>query len=225
MEDREMPEFIYYECPDCDDITEHKVLRARLGRDNITGTFQCAECGRTFSDTIKIPRRFEVPVIFSDGDVTEKTVTVLEDNEIISVGDEFYLDDGRRVCVTLMDTADGARKKKAPATEIKKLWVKQFDVLSVKVSVNDNHRTVPLRIDAEPDDEFVVGTVLQFDSFDAQIHAIKTRTKLIRRGPAEAREIRRIYAKMRPKDYQPMEFGDEEFDFDESEYEIEDFDE
>jgi uncharacterized Zn finger protein len=218
MAERERPDFIYYECPDCDDVTEHDILKARMGKDNITGTFRCRDCGRTFSDSIKIPRQFEIPVLFSDGEVTEKTQTQLEDDEIISVGDEFYLDDGRRVCVTYLDLGDERRKEKARATEIKKLWVKQFDVLSVKVSVNDNRRTIPLRIDAEPDDEFAVGMVMSFEDYDAVIHAIKTKTRLVRKGSAEAREIRRIYAKIRPKNFAVMDFEDEEFD--ESQYYI-----
>lgn len=221
---REMPDFIYYLCPKCDDVTEHAILKARIGKDNITGTFQCSECMRIFSESIRIPRQFEIPVLFSDGEVTEKTKTLVEENELIEVDDEFYLDDGRRVCVTLIDTDDGMRRNKVLASDIKKLWVKQFDVISVKISVNDNRRTVPFRIDAEPDDEFSVGMLLSFEHFDAVVHAIKTKTRLLRRGDAEAREIRRVYAKIRPKDYAVMEFQEEEFEFDESEYQIEDDD-
>lgn len=219
MTDNEMPEFLYYQCPECDDVTEHDILKARMGKDNITGTFRCRDCGRVFTDSIKIPRSLTVPVLFSDGTVTEKTQTMLKSNEIVAEGDEFYLDDGRRVCVTLIDGIDGKKRKKRIATEIKKLWVKTFDVLSVKISVNDNRRTIPLRIDAEPDDEFGVGMTLSFENFDAQIHAIKTVDRLVRRGSAEAREIRRVYAKIRPKQYEVLDFSDEEFEFDESEYE------
>lgn len=222
MAKREMPDFIYYKCPECDDFTEHTILKARMGNDNITGTFQCRACERVFSESIKIPRQIDIPVLFSDGMVTEKTQTQLEENEIISIDDEFYLDDGRRVCVTFIDTEDGSRKKREIASKIKKLWVKQFDIISVKISVNDNHRTLPFRIDAEPDDEFTVGMILSFENYDAVVHAIKTKTRLVRRGDAEAREIRRVYAKMRPKNYAVMEFEEEEFEFDESEYQIDD---
>lgn len=221
LTDRELPEYIYYECPRCDDVTEHDILKARMGRDNITGTFRCRVCERTFSDSIRIPRILEVPVLFSDGTVTEKTATALEENEILSLGDEFNLDDGRRVSITLIESADGVRRKKELAANIVRLWVKQFDVLSVKVSVNDNRKTFPVRIDAEPDDVFTVGMVLSFNSFDAVVHAIKTRTRLVRKGDAEAREIRRIYAKKKPKNYAIMDF-EEDADFDESEYLIED---
>jgi len=224
MTEKEMPDSIYYECPECKDVTEHAILKGRMGNGNITGTFRCEECHRVFSDTIRIPKSFDVPVLFSDGEVTEKTQTQLESDEIVAVGDEFYLDDGRRVCVTYMDVEDGSRVKRSQATKIRKLWVKQFDVISVKVSINDNRRTIPLRIDAEPDDEYSVGMTLSFDDFDAEVHAIKTKTRLVRRGSAEAREIRRIYGKIRPKNYDVMDFHDEEYEFNEEDYQIDDDD-
>lgn len=219
MADKEMPDYIYYLCPSCDEVTEHDILKAKRGKDNITGTFRCRDCLRTFNESIKMPKTLEIPVLFSDGKTTEKTQTKLESNEIVAVGDEFYLDDGRRVCVTLMDADDGKNHRKLIATRIKKLWVKTFDVLNVKISVNDNRRTIPLRIDAEPDDEFTVGMMLSFENFNALVHAIKTTDRLVRRGSAEAREIRRIYAKIRPKQYDVMDFSDDDLEFDESEYE------
>ncbi len=219
MTDRENPEQIYCECPECDDITEHDILKARKGRGNISGTFRCRDCGRVFSDTIRIPREMEVPVLFSDGTVTETTSTTLEDNEILAVGDEFELDDGRRVAITLIESADDIRRRKELAANIRRLWVKQFGVLSVKVSVNDNRRTFSVRIDADPDDVFTVGMVLTFHNFDAVVTAIKTRARLVRRGDAEAREIRRVYARKRPKDYAIMDFQDE-VPFDEADYRV-----
>ncbi len=222
MIQRPMPDTLYYECPVCDDYTEHQILKGKMGKATIEGTFRCNECGRVTSETVKIPELLEVPVVFSDGDVSEQTTTTLESNEIIAIDDEFFLDDGRRACVTHMDVEDGSNVRKALATKIKKLWVKQFDVLSVKVSVNDDRKTYSLRVEAEPDDEFVVGTQIEFEDFDCLIHAIKTKTSLVKRGAAEARDITRIYGKIRKKRYDVLDFSD---DFDESEYDIDDEDE
>ncbi|MBR4226361.1 MAG: hypothetical protein IKR86_06270 [Candidatus Methanomethylophilaceae archaeon] len=217
MIQRPMPDTLYYECPVCDDYTEHQILKGRMGKSTIEGTFRCNECGRVTSETVNIPELLEVPVVFSDGDVSESTTTTLESNEIVAVDDEFFLDDGRRACVTHMDVEDGSNVRKARATEIKKLWVKQFDVLSVKVSVNDDRRTYSLRVEAEPDDEFVVGTQIEFEDFDCLIHAIKTKNSLVKRGSAEARDITRIYGKIRKKRYDVLDLSE---DFDESDYDI-----
>ena len=192
----EMPDTIYNECPDCGDVTEHKILKAKMGNFNVNGTFQCKECGRVFSGVIRLPKEFEVKVLLSDGDLTETTQTMLREDEIVAVGDEFDLDDGRHVQITYIELPDGSRKKKVPATEVKALWVKAFGVLMVKVSVNDYKKTYPMLCEAEPDDEFTVGMFMHFDLWDCVIHAIKTKDRLLRKGTAEARDIVRIYAKI-----------------------------
>ena len=214
----EMPDIILYECPDCGDVTEHKILKAKMGNFNVNGTFQCKECGRVFSGVIRLPKEFEVKVLLSDGDVTETTQTMLREDEIVAVGDEFDLDDGRHVQITYIELPDGSRKKKVPATEVKALWVKAFGNLMVKVSVNDYKKTYPMLCEAEPDDEFTVGMFMHFDLWDCVIHAIKTKDRLLRKGTAEARDIVRIYAKIRHRDgtTAPMddsEFDDEQFEF------------
>ena len=214
----EMPDTIYNECPDCGDVTEHKILKAKMGNFNVNGTFQCKECGRVFSGVIRLPQEFEVKVLLSDGDLTETTQTMLREDEIVAVGDEFDLDDGRHVQITYIELPDGSRKKKVPATEVKALWVKAFGVLMVKVSVNDYKKTYPMLCEAEPDDEFTVGMFMHFDLWDCVIHAIKTKDRLLRKGTAEARDIVRIYAKIRHRDgtTAPMddsEFDDEQFEF------------
>jgi len=217
MTNREMPESLYIKCPDCDDITEHDILKGRMGKDNVTGTFRCTECGRVFSDTVRIPRVLRVKVLFSDGDITETTETELESNEILRAGDEFYLEDGRRVCITRIESIDGKNGKRFQADQIKTLWVKQFDLLSVKVSVNDGQKTYSVRVPAEPDDDFTIGTVLSFENFDALVHAIKTKDKLIKNGTAEARDITRIYGKIRKKRYEVLDLEEDDdpdsFDF------------
>ena len=103
MIERSMPDTIFYECPICDDETEHQILKGRMGKATIEGTFKCNGCGRVTSETIKIPELLEVPVVFSDGDVSEVTKTTIESNDVIAIEDEFFLDDGRRVCVTHID--------------------------------------------------------------------------------------------------------------------------
>ena len=213
MED--LPETIYTECADCDDITEHAILNGRLGKNGVTGTFKCTECGKVFSGTIRIPKPFVVKVVVSTEDTSESTTTTVMENESPAVGDEFDLDDGRHVVITQIIDIKSAKRKSCPAPEIKELWVKDFGVIRVKVSVNSGRKTYPLYSEAEPDDEFAVGMVMNFDQWDAEITSIKTKTKLIRRGSAEARDITRVYAKIiRHGEEENPETGDGVMDFD-----------
>ena len=113
-----------------------------------------------------------------------------------------------------IDVLEGSTTKKVLATNVRKIWVKQFDILSVKVSVNDDRKTYSLRVQAEPDDEFVVGTQLSFEDFDCLIHAIKTKHSLVKHGVAEARDITRIYGKLRKKKYDILDLDDDDEEYD-----------
>lgn len=209
---REVPEEIIYECSKCDEYLPHQVLKGRMGKTSLEGTFRCTECGNTFSATLKIPRQFRVPVIISDGPVSEKSSTELEEDEIIAVGDEFFLEDGRRLRVCSIDLGDGQRKKKAKTQDVKTIWAQQFDNLILKVTVNDNRKSYSRRVEAEPDDEFIIGQVLSVSDMDCYVHAIKTRDRLVSKGTVEARDVVRIYGKIKEKSVPILEFEDDSED-------------
>lgn len=205
----ELPDVIVFECEECDDFTDHEILKGRFGKASVTGTFRCNECGTVSTTTIRLPEEITIKVLYSDGDETSVTETVLMSNEIVERDDDFFLDSGERVRVTHIDTLSGKSARKAPATDIKSIWVKQFGVINVKFSINDNHRTLSAYVEAEPEDIFAVGMIVPFEDFDCHVHAIKTRKRLLRHGSAEAGEITRIYGKIRKKEYSVMEFDDE----------------
>ena len=85
MIQREMPDTIVYVCSDCGEETEHQILKGRMGKATLEGTFRCNECGKVTSETIRIPEIITVPVIYSDGDVSEPTSTTLESNDLVQI--------------------------------------------------------------------------------------------------------------------------------------------
>lgn len=206
---REVPDEIIYECAKCDEYMPHKVLKGRMGRTSLEGTFRCTGCGNVFSSTLRIPRQIKVSVIVSDGPESEKTSTELEEDEIVSIGDEFFLEDGRRLRVCSLDLGDGQRRKKSKTQDIKTIWAQQFDNLNLKVTINDNRKSYSRRIEAEPDDEFILGQVLAVSDMECYVHAIKTRDKLVSKGTVEAREVVRIYGKIKEKSIPVLDFEDD----------------
>ena len=210
---REVPDTIYYECPDCDDETIHDVLRGRMGKASLECTLKCTECGRTFATTIPLPKIIKMQVVISDGPVSERTVTEIEEDDIISVEDEFFLEDGRRLRVCAIELPGDKRVKKSKADKVKMLWCQQFDNLTIKVTINNDRVSYSRRIPAVPDDLFVIGNRLELEDMDCFIHAIKTREKLIQHGQAEARDIIRIYGKYGEKSYPVLDFEDDVEDF------------
>lgn len=206
---REVPESLYYDCPDCDDETIHETLRGRMGKSSMEATLRCAECGRTFSTTIPLPKIIRTQVVISDGPVSERTVTELQEDDIISVDDEFFLEDGRRLRVCSIELPGDKRVKKSRADKVRMLWCQQFDNLTIKVTINNDRVSYSRRIGALPDDQFSIGSRLELEDMDCFIHAIKTRNRLVQRGAAEARDVVRIYGKFAAKSYPVLDLEDD----------------
>ena len=205
---KDVPDEIYFECPDCDDITTHDVLKGRMGRNSLDATIKCQECGLIRTTTVQFPKEIEVKVVVSDGAESVSTSMVLEDDDLLKVGDEFNMDDGRLVKISALELPQGRRVKTARATEIAVVWAISFDTIDVKVSINDDRKTYSKTVPSSPDDEFTIGTILSFDDMDCMIHSIKIHGRMLRRGSAEARNITRIYGKFRKRSYTVLDLDE-----------------
>ncbi|MCL2142994.1 MAG: hypothetical protein FWH44_01885 [Methanomassiliicoccaceae archaeon] len=198
---REVPGEIYFECPDCDDITVHDVLKGKMGTRSLDATLRCQECGLVRTTTVTFPKQIETKVVVSDGADSASTNITLEDDDLLKVGDEFHMDDGRLVKISALELSQGKRVKTARATEIRTIWAICFDVIDIKVSINDDRRTHSKSVPSSPNEEFVIGDILSFDDMDCLIHSIKVQGRMVRRGAVEARDIVRIYGKFRRRSY------------------------
>ena len=205
---KEVPEEIYFECPDCNDVTIHDVLKGKMGKTSMESTIKCQDCGLIRTTTVQFPKPIEVKVVISDGSESVRTSMVLEDDDLLKVGDEFRMDAGNLVRISALELSGARRVKKARATEIVTIWAIEFDTIDVKVSINDHRKTYSKTVPSSPDDEFTVGNILSFDDMDCLIHSIKVPSRMIRRGTVEAREITRIYGKYRKRTYAVLDLED-----------------
>ncbi|MDR0198856.1 MAG: hypothetical protein LBI08_03845 [Methanomassiliicoccaceae archaeon] len=206
---KEVPGEIYFECPDCDDVTIHGVLSGKMGKSSLDATIKCQDCGLTRTTTVRFPKKVEVNMIVSDGAYSLTTKLLLEDDDLLKIGDEFHADDGGLVKISGLELPRGRRVKTARATEITTVWAIKFDVIDIKVSINDDRRTYSKTVPSSPDDEFTIGDVLSFDDMDCLVHSIKIKDRMVRRGTVEARDITRIYGKFRKRSYAVLDLGDE----------------
>jgi uncharacterized Zn finger protein len=206
---KEVPGEIYFDCPDCDDTTLHDVLKGRMGKNSLDATIRCQDCGLIRTTTVNFPKQIETKIVISDGADSVTATMVLEDDDLLKVGDEFHMDDGGLAKISALELSRGRRVKTARATEIKTIWAIAFDVIDVKVSINDDRRTYSKVVPSSPDDEFIIGNILSFDDMDCLIHSIKVRDRMIRRGPVEARDIVRIYGKFRKRSYAVLDLEDD----------------
>lgn len=189
------PDVVYADCPDCKEVTLHDVLRGKLGKSTLEATVRCQECDRIHPTVLRQPEVLTTSIIISDGLESIKTTTELESDDLLLIGDEFFVDD-LYVKITAIELDQGRRVEKAPAPEIKTIWAKKFDKIKIKISVNNVHRTYARVIEAVPDEEFFVGDTMRFGADEVVIHGIKVQGRMVRRGAVEARKIVRMYGKI-----------------------------
>ena len=180
-------------CPNCGKEGEHEIVSYKEVKGGTEYLVRCKNCGYTYSIVMKDEKMKDIKVIFSwKGESEVKKYSTFQE-DILHVGEEIRVD-GINALITALDS-NGKRVKKGEAKDIDTIWAKRFDKVIVKVSVNRGERTISHELTANPNEEFYIGDILEFNKSHAVIHKIKTKERFIHRGGAMARDIVRIYAK------------------------------
>ena len=184
------------ECPVCGSVSEHAIVHIQkgVGREGLEYTLRCNECGHVQKKLMEEEKLIEADYVLSEEGTSIKGRTKLFTDEVITAGEEIYMGD-RRGIVTAVDTKAG-RRKSARATEVMTIWAKALGRKVVKVSVNQGSKTISLKVEAEPEEEFSIGDIIGTDKGDAVITKIMTGGRVVERGGAEAKDITRVYARM-----------------------------
>lgn len=193
----ELPSALYLQCPSCGKETLHRVIKGRLGEKKkitLDALVKCSGCGHRYNTVISEEKPVTIPLIISEGASSTKNSIELASAETVEKGSEYQLD-RNTIKITGIETERG-RVRSAQARDIRTLWAKKFDRLKIRVSINKGSRTLSRVIWAVPDEEFFVGDVIRIKGDSVAIHSIKTQSRHIKRGSAEARDIVRLYAKL-----------------------------
>jgi uncharacterized Zn finger protein len=186
--------FITVLCPECGEETEHEVLAE--SRDRLV---RCTTCGHHHRiPWEKEPELLVIKTIVSR-EGTSLTGTIefdpddecfLDDHLVAECGDEAY-----GVEVTAIECG-GRRLLRAKAKDITTLWTRTIDRVIVKISVHDGRKTIPLYMECEGEDEFVVGEKYVVDGKRFKLSHIKLRDGPLMRKEGWktiAHKIKRIY--------------------------------
>ncbi len=190
-----VPGALYLECEPCEDITLHEVVHGKVSGKRLELQLRCKECGtKSFQvrDEVETSR---VKVVISEGGQSRRTSLDIESDEVLMVGDEMLVD-GLPVQIRGIEVGTDKRVDSAQVTKIGTLWTVRFDKVVVKFSINMGQRTKSASQIAAPDEEYTVGEMVEVAGIEAVIHRIKTWDRVMQRGSAEARDIRRIYGRV-----------------------------
>jgi len=186
--------FITVQCPDCKDETEHEVLSE--SRDRLVRCTTCGHHHRILLDKEPEPLAIKTvvskEVVFLTGviDFSPYDECFLEDHLVAECGDEAY-----GVEVTAIECGE-KRLPRAKAKDITTLWTRTIDRVIVKISIHDGRKTIPLYLDCEGEEEFVVGQKYVVDGKRFTLSHIKLRDgPLMRKEDWKtiAHRIKRIY--------------------------------
>ena len=156
-------------------------------------TVKCRKCGQVHHVTMRTEKPVIVPVIVSWMNTSKPSSLVLGPDEVVSVDDEVMCGEVP-VLITSLETSAGARVKTAKARALGTIWAKKFDKVKVSFSINHRGKTYPEHMIVSPDEEFLVGDILEVGKRDVVIHAIKTERGTTRKGAVRARDVVRVYA-------------------------------
>jgi uncharacterized Zn finger protein len=191
------PSALVLKCEACGKEAPHRVLRGRVaGKDEVVfeGVVKCSSCGAVRSVTTREAKPIEVPLILSWMDRSAREKIEMGPEETVVVGGELPLAEGRAI-VTAIESKD-RRVQKAKAADIDTIWAKRADKVWVWFSVNMGNRTVARRVLAAPDEEFIVGDIVDLGRDRVLVHRIRTGHKTLREGTVPASEIVRVYARI-----------------------------
>ena len=191
------PSALVLKCESCGKEVPHRVLRGRVGGKGeivFEGVVKCSACGFMRSVVTREAKPIEVPMVLSWMDRSTRTTIEMGPTERVAVGDAIPLSEGRAV-VTALDSK-GRRVQESLASDIDTIWAKRADKVWVSFSVNMGNRTVARRVLAAPDEEFVVGDIVDLWRDRVVVHRIRIAHRTLREGSVPAEDIVRAYGRV-----------------------------
>lgn len=186
--------FITANCPECKEETEHEVVAE--SRDLLV---RCTVCGHHQ----RIAKEQEPPVVGIKAIVSREgtsrvcSIELARDDEC-SVEDHLVAecgDDAFGVEVTAIECGE-KRVKKARAQEITTLWTRAIENVVVKISIHDGWKTIPLYMECDGEQPFMVNETYTASGRKFRVTHIKLRDGPLMRKEGwktVAHRVKRMY--------------------------------
>jgi len=180
------------ECSNCEDFTEHRVLRRVNKGEGQDLLIQCVECNEAQTLHLRPGKAVKITAILSDGAESQTQIIDSDDDESISVGDVF--DHGDILYrVTRLDDSDTRPQQSMVASDISTLWAVRCDKCIVNLTMTDGEESNSKTIECPPDEVFSCGSIMEIEGVRWRIRALHTGKGRTLRGKRAAIDLRRIY--------------------------------
>jgi uncharacterized Zn finger protein len=186
--------FITAHCPECNDETEHEVIAE--SRDQLVRCTTCGHHARIPKD--REPQALMIKTIVSREGTSRVCGIELAPEDECSVEDHLVAecgDDAFGVEVTSIECGD-KRVNRAKAPEITTIWTRAIEQVVVKISIHDGRKTIPVYMECDGEQAFVVNEMYVASGKRFRISHLKLRDGPLMRKEgwkAVAHRIKRIY--------------------------------
>jgi len=180
------------ECSNCEDFTEHRILRRVNKGEGEDLLIQCVDCNEVQTLHLRPGKAIMITSILSDGAESQTQSIESDDDELISVGDVFD-HDGILYRVTRIDDSDTRSKQTMVAKEISTLWAVRCDKCKVRLTMTDGEESSSKTIECSPEEVFSCGSIMEIEGVRWRIRALHTGKGRTLRGKRPAVDLRRIY--------------------------------
>ncbi len=190
----------FSECPSCDEVTDHSIIKRTPRGEGEDFLVRCVTCSFVHKVMIRPPKPVMVKTTLSDGRESFGVEIEVDMDEEISVGDMFEHED-KTWMVTRIDNNDSRSKKVLSASKIFSMWATRSDKTIVGITMTSGEISESGKLECEPDRVFSCGTIIDFAESRWRIRAIHTGKGRTLTGSRIANEIRRIYLHPPDKEY------------------------
>ena len=180
------------QCSNCEDFTEHNVLRRVKKGDGEDLLIQCIECNEVQTLHLRPGKPIKITSILSDGAESQTQSVESDDDELISVDDVFD-HSGILYRVTRIDDSDTRSQRSMVASDISTLWAVRCDKCIVRLTMTDGEESSSTSIECSPDKVFSCGSIMEIEGVRWRIRALHTGKGRTLRGKRAAIDLRRIY--------------------------------
>jgi uncharacterized Zn finger protein len=182
-------------CPACGEEADQEILSE--SRDLL---IRCIRCGHVWHmEKERLPKPLFVKAIVSKEGESRICQIEFLPGDSCSVGDRLVAECGDDVSgVEVASIEAGPRRlERAKVEEITTLWTREIEEVIVRVSVHDGWKTIPVTMECNGEEPFIVGEVYKAGGRRFKIAHIKLRTGAVLRKEGwktVASKIKRVYA-------------------------------
>ena len=180
------------QCPACNDMTGHQVLREESVGTGADFMVRCDECQHVHTVEFRPPPPTNLPFILSDGPQSERVVLVVDADEEFVRGDVFE-EDEKLWRIHQIELRDGRFTKADFATNIARVTAIRTDMVRVKMTLTRGEDSTSDVLVVSQDKTFTASHLIEHKGETWRIRAIHTGTGLTLRGTVEAPDIKRMY--------------------------------